>query len=550
MTRIAIYARYSDPKQNARSPEDQIRLCRERASGEVVGTYIDAAISGSHTVTRQRYQDMMTDARAGKFEIIMAESLDRLTRDLEDIAALYKRLTFIGIKIVTLEEGDVTEMHIGFKGTMNAYFLKSLAAKTKRGQRGNIENGLSAGSLPYGYRKIIKTNDRGDPVNGLREFHPEQADIVRRIFREYISGKSARDIAIDLNRDRIPSPRGGSWNASTIGGSKSRKSGILNNEIYIGRMTYNRQSFSKHPETGRRMPKINPEKDWITKHVPALQIINDRTWEQARRVKEGYSHLSTTHSRRPTYPLSGLMACGCCMGSLVSKGVGRIQCSNYRERGTCDNRKSFSLSTIEGVVFDALKSRLSCPDMLREFSAAFYQEIEREKKAYQASAHDHEKRLRENQKQIDGILKAVEDGMYHPALKERLTTLEREKEGICAAMLRKPYSVVELQPSMGDMYRGKIEGLTDVLRGSDRQEAINILRSIVHSVIVTPTADGMDIELQGKLRQIIDFLAGEPDVHHQPQVLGYPMVAREGFGRKPQIVDEPLFSIKIQKIRK
>lgn len=73
-----------------------------------------------------------------------AEALDRLSRDQEDVAALYKRLSFAGIRIFTLAEGaDVNEMHVGFKGTMNALFLKDLAQKTRRGLQGRIEAGRS-----------------------------------------------------------------------------------------------------------------------------------------------------------------------------------------------------------------------------------------------------------------------------------------------------------------------------------------------------------------------------------------------------------------------
>ena len=64
---------------------------------------------------------------------MLAESLDRFSRDQEDTAGLFKRLTFAGVNIVTIAEGDITYLHIGFKGTMNALFLKDLAEKTHRG---------------------------------------------------------------------------------------------------------------------------------------------------------------------------------------------------------------------------------------------------------------------------------------------------------------------------------------------------------------------------------------------------------------------------------
>jgi len=75
----------------------------------------------------------MRDALNQRFDIVLAEALDRFSRDQEDTAGLFKRLTFAGVSIVTLAEGDITHLHVGLKGTMNALFLKDLADKTRRG---------------------------------------------------------------------------------------------------------------------------------------------------------------------------------------------------------------------------------------------------------------------------------------------------------------------------------------------------------------------------------------------------------------------------------
>ena len=139
--RAVIYARYSSDLQREASIEDQFRICRARAAAEgwtIVETYADLALSGS-TRFRPRYQQMLTDARAGKFDIVLAEGLDRLSRDQENVAGLYKALQFSRVLLVTLADGVVSELHVGLKGTMNALFLKDLAAKTHRGMLGRIE---------------------------------------------------------------------------------------------------------------------------------------------------------------------------------------------------------------------------------------------------------------------------------------------------------------------------------------------------------------------------------------------------------------------------
>jgi DNA invertase Pin-like site-specific DNA recombinase len=112
----------------------------------VGATYQDAAISGASITLRPGIQSLLQDAQAGKFEIVLAEALDRISRDQADVAILFKHLTFARVRIITLAEGEISELHVGLKGTMNALFLKDLAAKTHRGLRGRVEKGKAGGT--------------------------------------------------------------------------------------------------------------------------------------------------------------------------------------------------------------------------------------------------------------------------------------------------------------------------------------------------------------------------------------------------------------------
>lgn len=98
----------------------------------MVGAYKDAGISGASMVLRPGIQSLLQDAQAGQFDVVLAEALDRTSRDQADVATFYKHLQFAGMPIVTLAEGEISELHVGLKGTMNALFLKDLAAKTHR----------------------------------------------------------------------------------------------------------------------------------------------------------------------------------------------------------------------------------------------------------------------------------------------------------------------------------------------------------------------------------------------------------------------------------
>src|SRR5207244_1147791 len=105
-----------------------------------------------------------------------------------------------------ISEGEISELHVGLKGTMNALFLKDLAAKTHRGLEGRIRQGRSAGGQVYGYDIVRETDSRGEPVRGKREINQAEAAIVRRIFNEYATGRSPKKIAHGLNADSIPGP--------------------------------------------------------------------------------------------------------------------------------------------------------------------------------------------------------------------------------------------------------------------------------------------------------------------------------------------------------
>ena len=152
-------------------------MCREFAARQgwtVVHEFTDHVVSGA-TLLRSGFQALMRDALKGRLEIVLAEALDRFSRDLEDTAGLFKRLTFAGVNIVTLAEGDITHLHVGFKGTMNALFLKDLADKTRRGLRGRVELGKSGGGLCYGYKVTRATHD--GVATGEREIVPADAEL-------------------------------------------------------------------------------------------------------------------------------------------------------------------------------------------------------------------------------------------------------------------------------------------------------------------------------------------------------------------------------------
>ena len=200
---------------------------------------------------------MIETVQSGTVDVVLAESLDRLSRDQEDVAALFKRLRFLGVKLVTVGEGEIGDLHVGLKGAMNALYLKDLADKTRRGLEGRVRAGRSGGGLCYGY-DVVPGDERGG-----RAINQREARIVRRIFAEFAAGRSPKAIARRLNDEGVPGPRGALWRDSAIRGHRARGTGLLNNELYIGRLVWNRLRYVKDPRTGRRVSRRNEPAVWI-----------------------------------------------------------------------------------------------------------------------------------------------------------------------------------------------------------------------------------------------------------------------------------------------
>jgi len=372
--RAVIYARYSSDLQREASIDDQTRECQkclQKNDWTLVQTYHDRAISGASLKNRPGFQALLDDGRLGKFDIVISESLDRLSRDQEDVAGIYKRLQYAGVQIFTLSEGYVSEIHIGLKGTMNALFLKDLANKIRRGQRGRVEVSRSPGGLAYGYAVVPEIDERGVLNRGGRKIIDDKAKIVLQIYKEYCAGKSPRAIAQSLNAESVPSPRGGLWNASTINGNRGRGLGILQNEIYRGVLVYNRVTMVKDPETGKRLSRLNPAEDWLRAPVPHLRIVSDELWNQAQAIKSRYSTQSGQKARRPRRLLSGLLHCGDCGGSYTISRPGKYGCSTHREKGTCSNGRQIAINKLEQRVLSGLKTNLLQPELVAEFCREF-----------------------------------------------------------------------------------------------------------------------------------------------------------------------------------
>lgn len=133
--RAVIYARFSTDLQNERSVEDQVALCRtyaSRESFEVVGLYEDRARSGASILGRDGLLQLLEGARTRQFDVVIVEALDRLSRDMEDLAGIHKRLTFVGVEIRAVHEGVVNTVLVGLRGLVGQLYREDNAHKIRR----------------------------------------------------------------------------------------------------------------------------------------------------------------------------------------------------------------------------------------------------------------------------------------------------------------------------------------------------------------------------------------------------------------------------------
>ena len=452
--RVSIYARYSSDLQREASIEDQILVCTERAVREnwaLVATYADRGMSGASNL-RPGYQKVLEGARKSEFDIVLVEALDRISRDQEHIASFFKLMSFAGVRIVTLAEGEITELHVGLKGTMNALFLKDLADKTRRGMRGRVEQGRSGGGLCYGY-KIIRGKD---DERGGREIVEAEAMAIRRIFADFAAGKSPRRIAAELNREGTPGPGGRLWGDTTIRGHALRGTGVLHNELYIGRLVWNRLRYSKDPATGRRVSRLNPPGEWIRRDAPELRIVDDELWNRVQtrlgtiRDSEPIAKARATKfwtHRRPRHLLTGKAVCGVCGGSTASIGKDYIACSNAWRKGTCANRASIRRSEVETWIIEALRRQLMAPDLVGEFIRAFNEEINRNRRNQSRRADALKREQNDLERRIDNLLDAVASGgLRGTAIQAKLDAFEERKRQVAETLAGIVDEPVRLHP--------------------------------------------------------------------------------------------------------
>lgn len=473
-----IYARYSSHNQREESIEQQVSECMEFAQAnnlKVVDVYSDSAISGK-TDKRAAFQRMLRDAEKGKFQVVVAYKSNRIARNMFNAMQYEVRLDELGIKTLYCKEefGDTAAGRFALRTMMNVnqFYSENLSEDIMRAMNDNAENLKINGRIPFGYRK---------GQDSRHEIDPDQAEIVREIFRRVLSGEPQADIAADLNARGIKTKDGNAWNKNSF-------RVMLRNDTYIG--TYRFVDFEKKDA----IPQI------ITKEDFALMqdFLKNKKNPQGR------------HRENGDYLLTGKLFCGYCGAYMVGEsGTGKsgvlhhyYACQTRRKARTC-KKETVRRDWIEEKVVELTKNVVLQDDVIQwiaDNAVKFQQQARSE-----SDVGLIEQSLAESRKSQNNIMAAIEAGIFTPTTKNRLMEVEAN-----ITQLEKSLAIAKAKNIQID--REKIVFSLEKYRNGDihdKKYQKNMIDSFVKKVILFD--DKIEIHYYCGEKQTIQFGPAEND---------------------------------------
>ena len=314
--RVAAYCRVStDREEQEHSFETQKAMYTEmimmKPTWQMAGIYADEGITGTVAKKRPGFMKMIEDCRNGKIDMIVTKSVSRFSRNNLDCLMYVRELKQLGIPIIFEKEGINTiqvssELLLTLFGALSQAESESISMNVKLGIRQSLKNG----NVRFSYKTFLGYRKGAD---GQPEIVLEQADIVRRIYNDFLAGATYLEIAKRLTEENVPTMGGGNrWFSERI---KS----ILKNEKYKGdallQKTYITDPISK------RVKKNNGELPmyYVENSHPAIieRRIFDKVQEEIAR-RAGKKKVKQTGTKTELgrysgkYALTELLYCGEC----------------------------------------------------------------------------------------------------------------------------------------------------------------------------------------------------------------------------------------------
>lgn len=368
--RVAAYCRVStDKEQQEHSFETQKEMYTEmimmKPNWQMAGIYADEGITGTIAKKRPDFMRMIEDCRKGKIDLIITKSVSRFSRNNLDCLLYVRELKEMGIPIIFEKEGVNTlqvssELLITLFSGLSQAESESISMNVKIGKRQSLKNG----NVPFSYKSFLGYRKGAD---GKPEIDEEQAVIIRRIFAEYLAGKSLLDIAKGLTADEIPTARGKTnW-------SSARVQSILTNEKYKGdallQKTYVVDCISKKSKKNNgELPMY-----YVENNHPAIieRTVFDRVQEEIsrRNSKKKVKQVGTKTELGKysgKYALSEILYCGNCgtpyrRCTWSKNGKKKIvwRCISRLDYGTkyCKDSPSIEESVLHNAISEAITQK-------------------------------------------------------------------------------------------------------------------------------------------------------------------------------------------------
>jgi DNA invertase Pin-like site-specific DNA recombinase len=483
------------------------------------GRYSDAERSGTTTMGRQGLFQMLAAAERHEFDILLVEDIDRASRDAADMHRIAKDLEELDIVLCTVVGGVVSDMELAFKAVQNQQYVKQNAFKSKRGQENVVANGRMSGSVAYGYRKVLKFDSKGEPINGLREIDPKTSAIVVRIHEDFDAGKTTFEICKTLNAEGIPSPKGKLWRPGSLLGNRHGGLGILRNPIYRGEFQF------RKTQRKRRKDRIRTRFTAISERIVVqhsdLAIVDPDLWDRNQaRLTEAFDRPFYT-KRKVEYVFTGKVFCGRCgCTSIVSDG--KFVCTGHQQNGVCDNTRRVWREAVESSVLGRIKQHLLSADLLGPCLEAYREESERALADHAALTEGGTARLREIGQQIANLM--IQLGASGEAsFSSQMLLAEVDRLGAEKARLEHQIKLAP-RPSLPALGTDTIierigltlDDLQQALQLDDREasRARELVRGLIDRLVLSPTPDSktdgrgagdMTVTAEGPLAALIDL---------------------------------------------
>ena len=348
MRTAAAYLRVSTEKQDEYSLDSQLKLIRDYAAGHdfIVPdefVFTDDGISGRSAKKRPAFTRMIALAKEKDrpFEAILVWKFSRFARNQEESIVYKSMLSRSGVEVISVSEpladGPFGSLIERIMEWMDEYYSIRLSGEVKRGMEEKISRGEAAYSPPFGYK-----------VDGKR-FAPEpaQAEIVRRVFRDYLSGVGMLTLARQLAAEGVRTKFGNAPDNRFV-------EYMLRNPTYIGKLRWS------HDGRGQYERSSDPnEACYLTdgQHEP---IIDQELWDAVQEKLDGNAKGRVKYARKDQpvdYMLKGLVRCSCCNSTLVYSGgpCPYLQCHKYA-RGKCDTSHALSIAKADRLIVEYLKA--------------------------------------------------------------------------------------------------------------------------------------------------------------------------------------------------